>query len=125
MTNSIHDMGGMHGFGPVEREENEPVFHAPWEGRVYGMNRALGKLGLWTIDMGRAAQERLPPRTYVSVSYYQRWFLGLEERVLAHGLATRDEIDQGRSQAPGRKFNDIFTPDNVATMTRGSVTTRF
>ena len=31
MTNSIHDMGGMHGFGPVEPEPNEPVFHADWE----------------------------------------------------------------------------------------------
>ncbi len=28
----IHDMGGMHGFGKVEPEPNEPVFHADWEG---------------------------------------------------------------------------------------------
>jgi len=32
--NSVHDMGGMQGFGPIQREVNEPVFHAPWEGRV-------------------------------------------------------------------------------------------
>jgi len=120
VTNSVHDMGGMHGFGPVEREENEPVFHEPWEGRVYGMNRALGKLGLWTIDMGRAAQEMLPPRTYLAASYYQRWFLGLRERVLANRLATEDEIAAGHAQEAGRKVNDIFTPENVATMTRGS-----
>ena len=25
--NGIHDMGGMHGFGQVEREENEPVLY--------------------------------------------------------------------------------------------------
>ena len=25
----IHDMGGMHGFGPIEREENEPLFTTP------------------------------------------------------------------------------------------------
>jgi len=120
VTNSIHDMGGMHGFGPVEQEPDEPVFHAPWEGRVYAMQRSLGKLGLWTIDMSRASQERLPPATYVAVSYYQRWYLGLRDRVLANGLATPDEIAAGHSQAPGRKFNAIFTTDNVATMTRGS-----
>ena len=34
MSNTIHDMGGMHGFGPVEAEPNEPVFHETWEGRV-------------------------------------------------------------------------------------------
>jgi nitrile hydratase len=120
VTNSIHDMGGMHGFGPVEIEDNEPVFHEAWEGRVYAMQRSLGKLGLWTIDMSRASQEMLPPATYVSVSYYQRWYLGLHDRVLSNGLATKDEIAAGHAQAPGREVNDIFTPANVATMTRGS-----
>ncbi len=38
--NSIHDMGGMHGFGSVEPEASEPVFHETWEGRVYAMQRA-------------------------------------------------------------------------------------
>ena len=28
--NGVHDMGGMHGMGPVEIEKNEPVFHAEW-----------------------------------------------------------------------------------------------
>ena len=35
--NGVHDMGGMHGFGPIEIEAYEPVFHDEWEGRVYGM----------------------------------------------------------------------------------------
>ena len=35
--NSIHDMGGMHGFGPIVVEDNEPVFHEDWEGRVYAL----------------------------------------------------------------------------------------
>ena len=43
--NGIHDMGGMQDMGPIQREENEPVFHQPWEGRVYAMNRAIGCLG--------------------------------------------------------------------------------
>ena len=30
----VHDMGGMHGFGTVEPEQNEPVFHAEWEGAL-------------------------------------------------------------------------------------------
>ena len=36
----IHDMGGMHGFGPIEREENEPLFHHSWEGRVLAISVA-------------------------------------------------------------------------------------
>ena len=43
--NGIHDMGGMHGFGRVDREENEPVFHAKWEGRLLGISRHLAAMG--------------------------------------------------------------------------------
>ena len=32
--NGVHDLGGMHGFGPVQPEANEPVFHAAWERRA-------------------------------------------------------------------------------------------
>ena len=38
--NGVHDMGGMHGFGKVEPEKDEPPFHAGWEGRVLAMQRA-------------------------------------------------------------------------------------
>jgi len=118
MTNSIHDMGGMHGFGPVEEEADEPVFHEKWESRVYAMNRAMGPLGLWTIDEGRAAQETLPPAVYVSASYYQRWFLGLERRVLERGLVNADEIAAGKSLRPSDKPNRIFKPGDAASLTR-------
>ena len=60
--NGIHDMGGMHGFGPVPIEQGEPVFHAPWEGRVYAMAIAAGKKRL-TEPVGlRAYIEGLDPR---------------------------------------------------------------
>src|SRR5216684_255555 len=50
-------MGGMHGFGPVTPEPDEPVFHADWEARVYALQRAMGATGLWTIDGGRGSLE--------------------------------------------------------------------
>ena len=46
----IHDLGGMHGFGPVEREENEPPFHAPWEAAVVALMRASRAAGVYNID---------------------------------------------------------------------------
>ncbi len=39
----IHDLGGKQGFGAVVRETNEPVFHARWESRVFGLNRVGGR----------------------------------------------------------------------------------
>jgi nitrile hydratase subunit beta len=105
MSNTIHDMGGVQGFGPVIAEPSEPPFHEAWEGRVYAMQRAMGSTRLWTIDGGRASLETLPPLTYLAASYYERWFLGLEKRLVAHGLVGDDELAAGRSLRPGSRLN--------------------
>src|SRR6266852_4649482 len=73
LMDGVHDIGGMDGFGKIEVEKNEPVFHAEWEGRVLAMQRAMSYAGAWCIDHSRFAKERLPPITYLSASYYQRW----------------------------------------------------
>ena len=54
----VHDMGGMHGFGKVEPEPNEPVFHAPWEGRALALNRAMGYAGAVDTSTSRASRSR-------------------------------------------------------------------
>jgi nitrile hydratase subunit beta len=119
--NGIHDMGGMHGFGPVQPEPNEPVFHASWEGRVLAMQRATGYLGLWTIDMSRAAQETLPPQVYLSVSYYQRWALGLERLLLEHQLVAPEEIAAGHALRRGNPLPRKLTAADISpVMTRGA-----
>jgi nitrile hydratase subunit beta len=113
MTNSIHDMGGMHGFGPVEPEPNEPVFHERWEARVRAMQRGLGATGLWTLDGFRAAQEDLPALTYLASSYYERWFRALERQAVKHGLVGDDEIAAGRSLRPGIRLNRKLTLEDA------------
>ena len=111
--NGVHDMGGMDGFGKVEVEPNEPPFHEKWEGRVLAMQRAMGYTGLWTIDGGRASLENLPPLDYLASSYYRRWFLGLERRVVAHGLVGEDEIAAGHSLRPGIRLNRKMTLEDA------------
>ena len=80
--NGIHDMGGMHGFGRVEVEPNEPVFHARWESRVLGMTYQLVGFGWASVDAFRHAIERVEPVTYLTAGYYGRW-LDAVERLLA------------------------------------------
>ena len=99
---SVHDMGGMDGFGKVEPEPNEPVFHAPWEGRVLAMQRAMGYAGAWNTDMSRFAQERLPPSVYLNISYYKRWALAMEMNVVERGLAGADELAAGHALRPAK-----------------------
>jgi len=117
----IHDMGGMDGFGKVVPEPNEPPFHAPWEGRVLAMQRALGYAGAWQIDISRAAQERLPPQVYLKVSYYQRWELAMESNLIERGFAGADEIAAGHALREGKPLKRKLTASVVREgMTRGS-----
>lgn len=120
--NGIHDMGGMDGFGTVEAPPSEPAFHAPWEGRVMAMNRALVVSKEWNIDEGRYGIEILPAHLYLMTSYYERWFLRLENMCVEAGLCTREEIAKGHSDGAGRPLKGApFTPANVGkTYKRGS-----
>lgn len=95
-------MGGMDGFGVVERTPNEPVFHAPWEGRVLAMSRALGGLAEWNIDTGRYWIELLLPKVYLDSSYYERWLTRLENLLLARNLVGKAELLAGHADGPGR-----------------------
>jgi nitrile hydratase subunit beta len=90
--NGVHDMGGMHGFGPIVREENEPLFHAPWEGRV----RALANLAMdqdfFNLDAFRYGIERMEPADYLRSPYFERWLATLEYNLMQEGFLTNDEL---------------------------------
>jgi len=89
-----HDLGGMHGLGPIEREENEPVFHADWERRAFALTLAMGAHGAWNIDSSRHARENTDPVTYLSQSYYEIWLRGLETLLDEKGFVSHEELEQ-------------------------------
>ena len=91
-------MGGMHGMGPIVREENEPVFHAEWERRIFALVLAMGSWGRWNIDMNRHSRERIPSARYLESSYYGRWLYGLETLLVEEGFLTREEIGRRMSE---------------------------
>jgi nitrile hydratase len=92
-VNGIHDMGGMHGFGRVEIEPDEPVFHERWEARVFGL-RILGMLRLGgNIDARRHALERLDPVSYLANGYYGRWLASLERELEAARVLQPGELE--------------------------------
>lgn len=91
--NGAHDLGGMHGFGPIAPEEDEPVFHAEWERRAFAITLAMAAWGKWNLDMSRYARERIDPADYLATSYYEHWLHGLELLLVEKGFATREEIE--------------------------------
>jgi nitrile hydratase len=116
--NGAADMGGMHGFGPVEPEPNEPVFHADWEKKAFALNMAIGVAGIWNLDAFRFARESLPPPEYLNTSYYGLWVVTLENMMLRHGVATSEEIAAGRALARDAAPPRPVTAAMVANMVR-------
>jgi nitrile hydratase beta subunit len=93
-VNGVHDLGGMHGMGPIVREEGEPVFHHDWERRAFALTLAAGFLGKWNLDMSRYAREHMPPAEYLATSYYEHWLYGLEKLLTDTGLLSPQEIER-------------------------------
>jgi nitrile hydratase len=95
----VHDLGGMHGFGPVVTEPGEPRFHEAWEGRVMALQlRTRGRY--YHLDEFRHAIERMPAARYLDAGYYERWLTALETLMVENGVLTREELSTGRAAAP-------------------------
>src|SRR5258705_230681 len=109
--NGVHDMGGMHGMGPVEIEKNEPVFHSDWEARVHALNLACGFHRKWNIDMGRHSRERIPPAEYLAFSYYEKWLRGLEMLLVENGLVTPKELETCRAESKASGASVLRAPE--------------
>lgn len=123
--NGAQDMGGMHGFGPVEPEKNEPVFHGEWERRAFALTLAMGMPGGWNIDMARFARESIPPADYLRKTYYDIWFTALEKLMLERGLITQEDLAAGRKVAAPLPGRNVLKPDDVAkVLYRGGPTIR-
>ncbi len=105
----IHDMGGMDGFGPVPIEQDEPVFHEAWEGRVMALNLTLTTFLPGNVDYGRSIIESIPPADYLRMSYYERWFDRIVARCQLNGVIDQDGVAAvGHGDAP----DILVTPEN-------------
>ena len=109
--NGIHDMGGMHGMGPVVIEKDEPVFHSVWEARVLALQLACNFHGRWNIDMARYSRERIPPAEYLAATYYEKWLRGLEMLLVENGLVTDRELEAGRAASKASGLAALRVPE--------------
>jgi hypothetical protein len=83
----INDVGGMHGFGPVDIEADAGTFHHEWEARVFAVNYLLMQAGLYNLDEFRDAIERMEPVDYLRASYYERWLAAIELLLTERGVS--------------------------------------
>ena len=90
----IHDLGGLEGFGPVEVERDEPVFHEDWERRTFRLSAAAGSALRYSGGAFRHSIERMDPAHYLTSSYYEHWLTGISTLIVEAGLTSPDELDR-------------------------------
>jgi len=110
--NGGHDLGGMHGLGPInpEPEATEERFHTDWERSVFAFTVATGLLGKWNIDESRHARERQHPIDYLKNTYYENWFAGTKTCLLDAGLITEDELSGEVAKPSPGPLEGILAP---------------
>ena len=97
----IADMGGMHGFGPIDRSDDDGTFHAEWERSILGITFSALGAGLFNVDeICRATKKAPDPLTYLKSTYYERWLYSTEDLLKEKGAVTASELAIGRSATP-------------------------
>jgi nitrile hydratase beta subunit len=110
--NGTHDMGGMQDMGPIQREKDEPVFHAEWERRTFALFNAVD-VGDWPRI--RYQIELIPPADYLRMSYYEKWLTALLPLVTQAGMVTPSEIESGMANGGTANRWHVLSVAEVAT----------
>lgn len=105
-----HDLGGKHGFGPVDRSQTEDFVYR-WEEQVFGLTLTCGMLGHWNLDQSRYARENTDPVHYLTSTYYEHWLHGLETLLIENALISKDEL-KGHSP-PSTQTADVAVPPDA------------
>jgi nitrile hydratase len=91
-VDGVHDLGGIQGFGAVEIEADEPVFHRAWERRAFRLTIAA-MMGGHLRGRFRHAIERMEPAWYLASPYYEHWLTAAATGLVEAGMITQAELD--------------------------------
>lgn len=128
--NGVHDLGGVHGLGRVDVEENEPVFHNPWEKAVFGTVVATLGQGLYNLDEFRHGIELMDHAHYLTSTYYEHWLETVEKNLIEKGVIDRDELDAKTREfledpeAPVPQREDPELAERLSQLVRHGASTR-
>lgn len=112
--NGAHDLGGMHGFGPVPKPEDGKPFPSEAARRMFAVGQATGALGLWNIDIARGISEDIPPGVYLNSLYHEVSLRRVERLAVGHGLISAEEVEAGKAltEFPAKAVTPL-RPENL------------
>jgi len=102
---TIHDLGGRQGFGPIPNvtEDDTALFTDEWKARTWAIAMmTMSKLSAdrtgWSLEWYRHVLERLPPAFYLSRDYFEKWILAMMVTAVDEGVADVKEFLGGRAE---------------------------
>jgi nitrile hydratase accessory protein len=96
----------LEGAAALPRKNGELVFHAPWEGRAFGMAVVLSDRGEYEWDSFRS---RLVEQIGQSgKSYYENWLAALESVLVARGIVTAAQVKRRAAEYAALKRDPVF-----------------
>lgn len=118
---NIHDLGGMHGFGPVPIESESYTFKHEWQRRAFGLTQALAGNTPFCADMHRFKIEQLSAIDYLQMDYFEKWTVATTELMKDAGLVDIDELMTGvkRFKVDLKKHPAVSPDDLVNAMKTG------
>lgn len=92
--NGIHDVGAADGFGPINIEVDEPVWHAEWEKAAFSFFPQTAAAGYFNLDEFRAAIEQMNPVDYMTTPYYAHWMHAFEIYLNRNDSSFAEELER-------------------------------
>ena len=119
---TVHDIGGRQGFGPVRWQEDhdEEAFHEEWQARGWAMWVCMsaswrGKPDVWTLDWFRHVRERIDPIDYLTRNYYDQIVQSLAATLIDNGEIRLQELAWGAMSGEKSVSANNDTPKNDVT----------
>ncbi len=110
--NGAHDVGGMHGFGPIPPEQAEP-FRADWERLTFALMMTLTcHTQLWSDNENRHAIETMGNVEYLTASYFERWLHAIETLTVRRELFTQTQLIERTHQIVSGQYSTPQPPPN-------------
>lgn len=110
----IHDMGGMHGLGPLEPTREEPLSKSDWGLRTFCIELSYTQPGGFNVNWLRHMMECMTATAYLTTTYYDRWYWR-DAAVLANGdWVSVEELTTGKATSIPEDAGDPVPPEAVS-----------
>lgn len=109
---TIADIGGMQGLGPVQlTPPDDPPFHEEWERRAFAMALLSMRVSGTNLDAFRHALNRQHPLDYLGDGYYGRWLKCAENLLTDSAIIAPGAVEARARTLAGEDVTEPPAPE--------------